>query len=223
LDYIGLTWTKIFQSAGFSRVTTASGKKSRHPIPDDMLNDIQIEILFMLSFSVWLGLFWGGLSGALAGAVIYPIRTRRFINFFPGAFCAVLPATALAISTSLVISILEMVLIGGKGGWLDAPVWVDSIDTISVSVAGVAGAFIACRPHKPIQLGRGVFFWASAGALLGALASLAIAFDNEHFIIGFITGGTLVALWRLGAQMLQNIKTKPEAESQSAFTGSATN
>lgn len=180
-----------------------------------MLSELQIDVIMMLSGAVWFGLVGGGLAGALAGALIRPMRTHHFFSFLPGSFCSALPAAAIAIGVSMLASIVEMILCkpGEKAGW-DIPVWAVSAQAIAIFIAGVIGAFLAQHPRLGRVDPRRTIIWALAGSSLGTLACLGFSFDGYYVVqsnarpvcyavIGIVIGGSVVLLWRRGIELLQ--------------------
>jgi hypothetical protein len=172
-----------------------------------MLSETQIDVITFLSCAVWFGLINGGFAGVIAGALIRPIRTRRMLSCFAGSFLAALPSATAAISVSLVVAVLQMVLCrpGHKAGW-DVPVWSTSIQAIAIFAAGIAAAFLAQRPRLRSPPIWSLALSALLGACLGALGWLDTAFDGyyvlktnarpiQQAITGSLVGGIAVLLW----------------------------
>jgi hypothetical protein len=186
-----------------------------------MLSDYQLDVLMMLSASVWFGVIGGALAGALSGALIRSMRSHQFVSFLPGAVYSVLPSVSLAVAVNFFESLLIVAVCEhgeGKTNW-HCPDWmredwVLNVRLLSTFVAGVAGAFLAQRyqprPLRPLA----VVALSIAGAILGALAYVIDSFDGyfvlqsnakpiAHAITGSLVGSLGVLVWCFAVSGLQ--------------------
>ncbi|HEV2328627.1 MAG TPA: hypothetical protein VGY56_07560 [Verrucomicrobiae bacterium] len=175
-----------------------------------MFTDRQIENILMLSIAVWLGLF-ASAAGILIGAIIRPIRTRRFFSFLPGAFHAALPAASIAVLVSVVSAIPQILLCYDPyqtSRW-DVPVWAMSAQFIAALIGSAIGAFYGQHPRRAAFGLGGIVVPMFIGGVAGAMALVPYGFDDGYesdapvfgqAALGFVVGGFIVCMCRLATR-----------------------